>query len=125
MSRTFALLVMLAAAPATAQVMVNGPLGCGLVAGLAGDAVYQAIDEEHMVFDFYGIEAIEYHCAFEPAFDIYWEVGEIQTRIGYCMEPGPYITPGVFTLMDRGDGRMQFDSSLSEDPILLDICARR
>ena len=122
MSRFFALIFTLAAAPVSAQVMVNGPQGCGLVSGLTGEAIYQAIDDSHMVFDFFGLEAIEYHCAFEPAFDPYLDDGEIQTRIGYCMEPGPYVTPGVFTLMDRGDGTAQLDASFWEDPILLDIC---
>jgi hypothetical protein len=124
MMRVAAVLFTLFAVPASAQVMVNGPQGCALVAGLTGDAVFQAIDEEHMVFDFYGLNAIEYHCAFEPAFDLYWEDGGIQTRIGYCMEPGPFITPGVFTLMDRGDGTAQLDATFSDEPILLDICAR-
>jgi len=80
------------------------------------------LDEEHMIFDFAVLEAIEYHCAFEPAFDPDLEDGDIQIRICYCMEPGPFLTPGVFTLMDRGDGMAQLDSSLSDDPILLDIC---
>ena len=124
MTRIFAAIVCLTTAPATAQVMVNGPRGCALVAGLAGDAVYQAIDEEHMVFDFHGLEAIEYNCTFEPAFDPYFEEGEIQTRIGYCMEPGPVIDPGVFTLMDRGDGTMQLDASFSREPVLFEVCAR-
>ena len=74
--------------------MVNGPQGCALVAGLTGDAIFQAIDDAHMVFDFYGLDAIESHRAFEPAFDLYWEDREIQTRIGFSMEPGPFITPG-------------------------------
>jgi parvulin-like peptidyl-prolyl isomerase len=125
MSRVHALLLGIAAgsvAPAAAQVMVNGPQGCDLVTGLADGAVFHALDEEHMIFDFAVLEAIEYHCAFEPAFSPYLEDGEIQTRIGYCMEPGPFLTPGVFTLMDRGDGMAQLDSSFSDDPILLDIC---
>ena len=123
MIRTFAAVFLLSTAPAAAQLMVSGPLGCGLVAGLADGAVFQALDEEHMIFDFAVLEAIEYHCAFEPAFDPSLEDGEIQTRIGYCMEPGPFITPGVFTLLDRGDGTAQLDSSDWDDPILLDICA--
>ena len=122
--RVFAILLSLAALPASAQVMVNGPLGCALVAGLSDGGVFHAIDEEHMVFDFAVLEAIEYHCAFEPAFDFGGEEGEIQTRIGYCMEPGPFVTPGVFTLMVRGDGMAQLDASFSDEPILLDICAQ-
>lgn len=122
MSRILASLLLLTAPPALGQVMVNGPQGCALVAGLDSDAVFQAIDEDHMVFHFHGLEAIEYRCAFEPAFDPYWEEGEVQTRIGYCMEPGPYVTPGVFTLMDRGDGTMQLDMSFAQDPVVLDIC---
>lgn len=122
MFRQIALVLSLAAAPATAQVMVNGPQGCALVAGQTDGGVFHVLDEEHMIFDFAVLEAIEYHCAFEPAFDMYLEDGEIQTRIGYCMEPGPYVTPGVFTLMDRGDGTAQLDMSFWEEPILLDIC---
>ncbi len=122
--RILAILLSLTAVPASAQVMVNGPLGCSLVAGLSDGGVFHAIDDEHMVFDFSVLEAIEYHCAFEPAFDPYLEDGAVQTRIGYCMEPGPFITPGVFTLMVRGDGMAQLDASFSDEPILLDICAQ-
>ncbi len=122
MMRFLALCLAFAATPLAAQVMVDGPRGCGLVAGLSDGAIFHALDEDHMIFDFWSLEAIEYHCAFEPAFDPYLEDGEIQTRIGYCMEPGPFIIPGVFTLMDRGDGMAQLDASFLDEPILLEIC---
>jgi hypothetical protein len=103
-----------------AQLAVNGPEGCALIAGASDGAVFMALDEDHLIFDGASLEGVEWHCGFEAAFGPADDT--VQIRAGYCMEPGPFVTPGVFTLFDRGDGTAQLDGSDWDMPLILDIC---
>lgn len=122
MARLAAMLLLATALPAAADVMVTGPKACALLAEAEPGNPFSAIDDEHMVFDLEVIETIEYHCAFTPAFAPPGDLTELQTRVGYCMEPGPLVMPGVFTLFDRGDGTAQLDGSDWDEPLILSIC---
>lgn len=123
------LATLLAAAPSAAPsaatasptpLAVDGPNGCAAI-DRAADGTTRT-DEDHMLFDFAELRAIEYFCEFQPPFDPAPADGEVQLRTGYCMEPGPFLYPGVFTLIDLGDGRLQLDSSDASDPTYLTLC---
>lgn len=116
------LLAGLIATGAQAQAFVSGPRGCDFIEGFDALGPIYTVDEEHLVLTAQSLEGIEWFCAFEPAFDPYLETGEIAVRAGYCMEPGPFIDPAVFTLLERGDGTVQLDASTWTEPLILEIC---
>tara|TARA_R100000322_G_scaffold21648_5_gene14397 strand:- start:4224 stop:4616 length:393 start_codon:yes stop_codon:yes gene_type:complete len=107
---------------ATANAFVNGPRGCDFLDGFDDYGPLYTVDEDHLVLSQLGLEGIEWNCTFNEPFEPYLEDGEIEIRTGYCMEPGPFITPAVFTLLERGDGTVQLDASDWSDPLILDIC---
>lgn len=117
----FILLVSLGSA-AQANALVNGPKGCGFLDGFDAYGPIYTVDEDHLVMTGESLEGIEWFCAFERPFDTDLEEGEIEVRAGYCMEPGPDVTPQVFTLLEMGDGTMQLASSDWEEPLSLTIC---
>lgn len=127
MSRPFLALPLLLAtataslpAAADSPLAIEGPRGCAAIEfGADGTA---SADEDHMVFDFTELRSIEYFCEFHPPFNPDPADGEVQLRTGYCMEPGPFLYPGVYTLLDLGDGRLQLDSSDATDPTFLTRC---
>ncbi|MEC7763304.1 MAG: hypothetical protein VX874_15485 [Pseudomonadota bacterium] len=111
-------------ATASANAFVNGPRGCDFLDGFDDYGPLYTVDEEHLVLSEQGLEGIEWHCAFDAPFDPYLEEGEIEIRTGYCMEPGPFVDPGVFTLMELGDGTVQMDGSAWDEPLILQVCTR-
>jgi hypothetical protein len=52
--------------------------------------------EMGMTLDASSFWEIEYFCAFEPPIALDWGQERMQSRVGYCSEPG-LVTPGVFT----------------------------
>ncbi len=109
-------------AAASANAFVNGPRGCGFLDGFDDYGPIFTVDEDHLVLSQQGLVGIEWNCDFDTPFDPYLEEGEIQIRMGYCMEPGPFVDPGVFTLMEMGDGTVQMDGSNWDQPLILQIC---
>lgn len=51
-----------------------------------------------MLLSTYGMEAIEYNCEFETEIVFDFSETSLQTRAGYCAEPGDYIYPQVFVI---------------------------
>ena len=107
---------------ATADAYVNGPKGCAFLDGFDDHGPVYTVDEDHLVLTADSLDGIEWHCGFASPFDPVAAVGDVQIRAGYCMEPGPFVDPGVFTLFDRGDGTVQLDASGWNDPLILQIC---
>ena len=86
----------------TAQVgplqFVDDPAACtALRSGEGGNDVISAVADGAMILTRNGMDAIEYYCEFAPAIVFDWtEDASTQVRLGFCEEPGPYITPTVF-----------------------------
>ena len=122
--RPLPILALILSLPATAQAnaFVNGPRGCDFIEGFDDLGPIYTVDEEHLVLSQQGLVGIEWHCDFAAPFDLFPEDGEIQIRAGYCMEPGPFVDPGVFTLLEMGDGTVQMDGSDWDQPLILQIC---
>ena len=51
-----------------------------------------------MLLSPWGMEAVEYYCAFEGEILLDWSEERRQVRLGYCEEPGPWIEPKVFVI---------------------------
>lgn len=117
-----ALCAALLPATASAKAFVNGPKGCDFLAGFDSYGPIFDVDDDHLVLWAGGLEGIEWYCGFAEPFDMYLEEGEIEIRTGYCLEPGPFVEPGVFTLLEMGDGTVQLAASMWDEPLVLDIC---
>ena len=121
---TFAVLAVLAGATAAAaQSYVAGPRGCDFIDGYGPTGPHYTVDDDHFVMTDTSLETIEYFCEFERPFGYLFGAAEVKIRAGYCMEPGPFIEPGVFTLHSRGDGTVRLDFSGWSDPLVLVDCA--
>jgi len=79
----------LLAVPAHAERLVTNPEMCAF-------ADPMDTQEMGMTLDATSFWEIEYFCEFEPPIVLDWSTERMQTRVGYCSEPG-LITPGVYT----------------------------
>lgn len=59
------------------------------------DAIHEG---EATVLSVFGMEALEYSCEFAEEIVFDWSESTIQTRVGYCAEPGDYVYPKVFAI---------------------------
>lgn len=95
-----ALLFTILATTAQAEPMqfVDDPKACtALRSGEGGNDVISAVADGAMILTREGMDSIEYYCEFAPAIAFDWtEDASTQVRLGFCEEPGPYITPTVF-----------------------------
>ncbi len=81
------------------QLLVDNPSACDLIGPDDGGQIMRVISADNLVLVDDEIIGHEWHCSFEPAIDLSKDDLNTQTRIGYCEEPGPWITPEVFTFL--------------------------
>ncbi len=88
-------------APGLAQAetyLVSDTTGCEAADPVSDSYLTELMGDDRTVLHASGMFAIEWTCEFAEPIDLQWEDGELQTRAGFCMEPGPYIYPTVFVV---------------------------
>ena len=99
--KTTALFTFLCLAPLpglAGDLYADSKAGCSVILA-SEDGILDYAAEGGLVLDASGYQSIEYHCSFEPKIDFKASGDQITTHMGYCMEPGPYITPQLFSVM--------------------------
>ncbi|KPD10978.1 hypothetical protein [Phaeobacter sp. 11ANDIMAR09] len=80
------------------DIYVNDLEGCAMMASSPdGDLDFAA--EGGLLLGETGYGSLEYHCSFEPVLKFDWSKPKVTTHVGYCEEPGPYITPKLFSVL--------------------------
>ena len=106
---------------AEAPIFVDDPAACDITGPTRDERVFNITDTGVMVLEEAGMYAIEYGCEFAPAVPLDAPLGDVQTRVGYCSEPG-FIDPGVFTFAAHEPGRITVYSSLWDTPSTFAPC---
>ena len=110
MLKPHAPVLILLAAPAVAQddfvMYLDTPEACAVTQDMDVEERPMAAmhDGGAMVLRAWGMDAIEYYCEFETEIEFDFAETSLQTRAGFCAEPGEYIYPQVFVIgMSEGN----------------------
>ncbi len=117
--------ILLVPGPALAEglILVSDPLACGLTEGSREVSVFKIVDAGHLVLQEHGIDGFEYTCEFERPIAFDWADFKIDSRSGYCNEPG-FLEPGVFAMMFTEPGEIIVHATVWDEPIPFRACPR-